>query len=87
MGKRVKSELKKILDKREISIRKFAEMTKPFTVDQTGVKFETLRRLYNDETMQYQRDTIGVVCQTLGIELSDLLILIDKEDDKKDDAE
>jgi DNA-binding Xre family transcriptional regulator len=83
MGKRVKSELKKILDQREISIRKFAEMTKPFTTDETGIKFETLRRLYNDETMQFQRDTIGTVCETLDIEIKDLLVLVDKENDSR----
>ena len=33
------------------------------------VKFETLRRLYNDETRPYQRDTIGIVCEVLNIGL------------------
>jgi DNA-binding Xre family transcriptional regulator len=76
MGKRVKSELKKILDQRDISIRQFAEMT--------GLQFETLRRLYNDETRQFQRDTIGKVCEVLEIELNELLVIIDTENDKKD---
>lgn len=76
MGKRVKSELKRILDDRDISIRQLAEMTN----DGNGiaVKFETLRRLYHDDTKQYQRDTIGRVCEVLEIELKDLLILIDE---------
>lgn len=71
---RVKSNLKNLLDERDISIRQFSEMT--------GLPFETLRRLYNDETKQYQRDTIGKICETLGIELSDLLILVDEPDNK-----
>jgi putative transcriptional regulator len=70
---RVKSNLKAILDDREISIRKFA--------DDTGLQFETLRRLYNDETKQYQRDTIGRVCEVLGVEINELLILVNEEND------
>lgn len=64
---RVKSNLKRILDDREISIRQLAK--------DTGLPFETLRRLYNDETKQYQRDTIGRICEVLDVELSDLLTL------------
>lgn len=67
---RVKSNLKMILDERQISIRKFSEMS--------GLKFETLRRLYNDDTMQYQRDTIGRVCEVLDIEIGELLILVEE---------
>ncbi|MEC1155021.1 helix-turn-helix domain-containing protein [Cytobacillus horneckiae] len=66
---RVKSNLKTILDDRKISIRQFADMT--------GLKFETLRRLYNDDTKQYQRDTIGRVCEILKIDINELLVLID----------
>jgi DNA-binding Xre family transcriptional regulator len=70
MGKRVKSNLKAILDERGMSIRQLSE--------KTGLPFETLRRLYNDETKQYQRETIGRICEVLEIELSDLLVLIDE---------
>ncbi|WML30235.1 helix-turn-helix transcriptional regulator [Neobacillus sp. OS1-32] len=68
---RAKSNLKAILDERKISIRKLEEMS--------GLKFETLRRLYNDETKQYQRDTIGRICEVLGVEIKDILILVDEE--------
>jgi DNA-binding Xre family transcriptional regulator len=64
---RVKSNLKNLLDERGISIRQFAEMT--------GLPFETLRRLYNDDTKQYQRDTIGRICEVLGVDLCELLTL------------
>ncbi|MFB7642807.1 helix-turn-helix domain-containing protein, partial [Peribacillus butanolivorans] len=57
MGIRVKSNLKKILDERNLSIRQLATLT--------DLKFETLRRLYNDDTKQYQRDTIGRICEVL----------------------
>ena len=67
---RVKSNLKVILDERQISIRKFSELS--------GLKFETLRRLYNDDTMQYQRDTIGRVCEVLEVEIGELLILVEE---------
>jgi putative transcriptional regulator len=76
MGQRVKSNLKPILDERDISIRKFAEMS--------GLQYETLRRLYNDTAKQYQRETIGTVCEVLEIELNELLFLVDvKEKDDK----
>ena len=72
---RAKSNLKAILDERKISIRKLEEMS--------GLKFETLRRLYNDETKQYQRDTLGRICEVLGVEINDVLILIDEESDSE----
>ncbi len=72
---RVKSNLKAILDERGIKIRDLERMT--------GLKFETLRRLYNDVTKQYQRDTIGRICEVLNIGIGELLILID-DDEKKD---
>ncbi|MCM3394830.1 MULTISPECIES: helix-turn-helix domain-containing protein [Cytobacillus] len=83
MVKRAKSELKKILDQRNISIRKLAEMTKDEN-GENGIKFETLRRLYNDNTRQYQRDTIGRVCEVLEIEISDLLTLEEVNNNDQD---
>lgn len=73
MHLRAKSNLKTILDERGISIQQFAR--------DTGLKFETLRRLYHDDTRQYQRDTIGIVCQTLDIGIEQLLTLIEKSAD------
>jgi DNA-binding Xre family transcriptional regulator len=70
---RAKSNLKVILDERDISIRKFAE--------DTGLPFETLRRLYNDDTKQYQRDTLGRICEVLGVEINEVLILVNEESD------
>lgn len=72
---RVKSNLKAILDARSISIQQFAR--------DSGLKFETLRRLYNDDTKQYQRDTIGTVCKVLEIKIDELLILEEDEDKLK----
>lgn len=68
---RARSNLKELLDNRNISIRKFA--------DDTGLPFETLRRLYNDETKQYQRDTLGRICEVLEVEISEVLKLENKE--------
>ncbi|WP_146548365.1 helix-turn-helix domain-containing protein [Rummeliibacillus suwonensis] len=64
---RVKSNLKNILDRRGISIRECARMA--------DLPVETVRRLYNDETKQYQRDSIGALCEALDVEISDLLVL------------
>lgn len=74
MSKRAKSNLKQILDEEGISIRQLAEMSNG------DLKFETLRRLYNDTTKQYQRDTIGKICEILNIEISKLLVLVDDEE-------
>ncbi|PEU05837.1 helix-turn-helix transcriptional regulator [Bacillus sp. AFS019443] len=72
MSKRVKSNLKEVLDKRGMSIRQLS--------DKSGLPFETLRRLYNDQTKQYQQNTIGRICEVMNIELSELLLLVDDED-------
>ena len=72
---RVKSNLRNILDERGISIRKLERMTKDYTMDGSGIKFETLRRLYHDTAQQYHRDTTAVICDTLDIEIGDLIIL------------
>lgn len=80
MGKRVRSRLKEIIDARGISIRQLAEMTKD---NGKEIKFETLRRLYNNTTMQYQRETIGRVCEVLGIELNELLELEEYDNEEK----
>lgn len=82
--KRAKSQLKEILDAREgdekISIRQLAE--------KTDIQFETLRRLYHDTSKQYSRETIGRVCEVLGIEVNELLILVedDEYNKKKNDS-
>lgn len=66
---RAKSKLKVILDERELSIRKCAEMA--------GLKVETVRRMYNDTTMQYQRDTLGALCKALECKIDDLLEIVE----------
>ena len=74
MGIRAKSKLKSILDDKGISIRKCAEMS--------GVNFETVRKMYNDESKQYQRDTLGALCKALGCEINDLLEIIEEPNKK-----
>lgn len=66
---RAKSKLKNILDERELSIRKCAEMA--------DLKVETVRRMYNDTTMQYQRDTLGALCKALECNIGDLLEIVE----------
>ncbi|QPQ29992.1 helix-turn-helix domain-containing protein [Lysinibacillus sp. JNUCC 51] len=69
---RAKSTLKNVLDERGLSISKCAEMA--------GLKKETVRRLYNDTTMQYQRDTLGALCKALDVEISDILTLVENDE-------
>ena len=72
MTLRASSQLKKILDKRGISIRQCAEMS--------GIHFETVRKMYNDDSKQYQRNTLGALCTALDVEIKDLLMLIEEEE-------
>ena len=80
MTKRVKSNLKRIIDSKGITLRQLEAMTLFPGDEKPRVKFETIRRLYHDTTMQYQRDSIGILCEVLKVELSELLVLIDKEE-------
>lgn len=66
----VKSNLKQILDDRGIPIRRFAAIA--------GLPYESVRRLYHDDTRRYQRETIARVCEVLEIDISDLLELVDE---------
>lgn len=68
---RVKCNLKVILDERKISIRQLAQ--------DTGIGFESLRRLYNDEAKSYTKNVIEKVCKELDIEINELLILVEDE--------
>ncbi|WHY73440.1 helix-turn-helix domain-containing protein [Fictibacillus enclensis] len=63
----VRSNLKSILDSKGISIRQLAERTE--------LQFETLRRMYNDDTKQYNKVMLAKICEVLEIEISDLLLL------------
>lgn len=67
---RAASNLKALLDDRGISIQQFSR--------DTGLKFETLRRLYNDDTKQFQRDTVGRVCEVLNVGIGELIVLIEE---------
>lgn len=68
MGKHdVICNLKAIIDEREISIRQLS-------VD-ADLKFETVRRLYHDKTIQYHRESIAAICVALDIDINDLLTL------------
>ncbi|KOY83661.1 helix-turn-helix transcriptional regulator [Lysinibacillus macroides] len=72
---RAKSNLKSILEDKGISIRKCAELS--------GVNFETVRKMYNDESKQYQRDTLGALCKALNCEISDLLEIIEENENEQ----
>jgi DNA-binding Xre family transcriptional regulator len=63
----VRSNLRQIMDERELSIRKLAEMSE--------LKFETIRRLRNDETVQYHRESIGAICEALNVGIAEILEL------------
>lgn len=61
----VKSNLKEILDARGISIRKVS-----IDID---YRFETVRRMYNNDMKHYPQDLISKLCTYLGVGIGDLL--------------
>ncbi len=71
---RVKCNLKAILDKNKISIRQLER--------DTGIGFESLRRLYNDDAKSFTKKNIEVLCSKLNIGIDELLILV-KDDEKE----
>ncbi|EQB35255.1 hypothetical protein M948_19335 [Virgibacillus sp. CM-4] len=62
--------LKKIMEQRKEegkgkSIRQIAELS--------DLKFETVRKIYNDDMKQYHRESIAAICIAMDIKLCDLL--------------
>jgi len=61
----IKSDLKRILDARDISIRQLAR--------DIDYRFESVRKLYNDELERLPVELLGRVCDYLDIEINELL--------------
>lgn len=63
----IHSNLKEILDGRNISIRQVAR--------DIDYRFATVRQMYNDEIKHYPKDLISKLCEYLEVEISDILKL------------
>jgi DNA-binding Xre family transcriptional regulator len=63
----VKSNLKQILDEREISIRQVAR-----DIDH---RLESVRQFYNDELERYPRELLTKLCAYLNVTPGELLII------------
>lgn len=63
----LKSNLKQILDSRNIKIRQVAR--------DIDYRFESVRSLYNDETERFPRDLIFKLCVYLDVSLDELFSL------------
>jgi DNA-binding Xre family transcriptional regulator len=63
----VKSNLKQLLDARELSIRQVAR-----DIDH---RLESVRQLYNDELERYPRELLSKLCIYLNVTPGDLLII------------
>ncbi|NYV67588.1 helix-turn-helix transcriptional regulator [Bacillus sp. Gen3] len=61
----IRSNLKPLLDERNISIRQLSK--------DIDYRFESVRKLYNDELERLPVDLLDRVCIYLDIEISDLL--------------
>lgn len=70
----VKSNLKKILDERQLSIRQVAK--------DINHRPESVRQLYNDELERYPRDLLTKLCTYLNVTPGELLI-IEKDEGSK----
>jgi DNA-binding Xre family transcriptional regulator len=66
----VKSNLKQILDQRELSIRQVAR--------DIDYRFDSVRQLYNNENKNYPRELLTKLCTYLNVTPGDLL-RIEKE--------
>lgn len=64
-NKEVRCNLKTILNEEKMSIRQLSEAT--------GLTFETVRRLYHNTTVNYNKYSLAVICEVLNVELSELL--------------
>lgn len=70
MAIKVHSNLKAILDERELSVRKVAR--------DIDYPFESVRILYNDQSERYPRELLSRLCNYLGAPLNQILIEIDE---------
>lgn len=61
----IQSNLKTILDERGVSIRELERMT--------GERYESIRKLYNDEMERFPRKLLTSICNALNIGVEDLL--------------
>ena len=61
----IRSNLKEILDSRGLSIRKVA--------GDLDYRFETVRRMYNNDMKHYPQDLIDKLCSYLAIGVGELL--------------
>lgn len=61
----IRSNLKNLADARGLSIRKIAK--------DIDYRFETVRRMYNDEMAHYPQDLIDRLCSYLGVGVGELL--------------
>lgn len=67
----LRSNLKAIIDEREISIRELSRMT--------DIHFETVRRFYNDEMNRFPREFLSRMWRVLNVSVSDLLVFDDQD--------
>lgn len=70
----IHSNLKQILDKRELSIRQVAR--------DIDYRFDSVRQMYNNENKTYPRELLSKLCTYLNVTPGELLIL-EKEDPGK----
>jgi len=71
---KVRFKLKELLETRGISIRQLA--------NDTGYPFESLRRIYNNDTERFPKEILASLCEYLGVGISDIIVL--EDDDRQE---
>lgn len=59
------SDLKTVLHKRNLTIRELSRIT--------GVRYESLRKLYHDEVERFPRDVIASICNEINVDVSEII--------------
>lgn len=67
----IRSNLKQIVDEREIVIRELAR-----AID---YRFESVRMMYHDEMERYPRELLTKLCDYLNVDINELLTLREAE--------
>lgn len=67
----IRSNLRQIIDQREIPIKKLAR--------DIDYRFESVRMMYHDEMERYPRELLTKLCVYLNVEINELLTLREAE--------
>lgn len=65
----LRCKLDEILKERKLTIRQ--------AVDITGVNFETIRKLRNNDSLQWHRDSLAKIMEGLNVDINELIEVVE----------